>query len=214
MANTLRQKVYEEIKRKIVFIELKPGEKLSDKQIATELGIGRTPVREALLILSREKLVQCNGKQGYFVKKLTKDEADGYFAIRTALELFAAPSMIKGATPSVLKALDENIKRSERCGNKGDLRSVIHYHNEFDETLYKSTNSEVFIETISSLVDKLHWLRAIALRATGGLRESSDDHKRILRALEKKNVKELKRAIETHLRHAKEKYVAMAEIIF
>ncbi len=65
---TLRHKAHEEIKKKIIFFEIMPGEKLSDKQIAAELGLGRTPVREALLVLEREGLVQCSGKQGYFVR--------------------------------------------------------------------------------------------------------------------------------------------------
>jgi DNA-binding GntR family transcriptional regulator len=171
MSGPLTQKAYEEIKKGIILFERKPGAKLSDNQIAVELGVGRTPVREALLQLQRDKLIQCNGNQGYSVRKLTKEETEGYLAIREALEIFAAPSMIKGVTPSVLKALDENIKKSDRCGNLGDIAGVTQHHNEFDEILYKSTNSEAFIETILGLLDKIQWLRAVALRASGGLKE-------------------------------------------
>jgi DNA-binding GntR family transcriptional regulator len=213
MGKTLRHKAYDEIKRKILRLEVKPGEKLSDAQISRELRMGRTPVREALLMLEREKLVQCNEKQGYFVKKLTKKEAEEYFAMRTALELFAVPAIIGGATPSILKELQAKIEKSEKSARQGDVHGMAIYNTKFDETLYKATNSDVFIETMSGLLDRLRWLRMIALMASKGSRESLEDHKRIVRAVRNKNSSELKKAIQLHLRHAREKCMAMADII-
>jgi DNA-binding GntR family transcriptional regulator len=214
MSGPLTQRAYEEIKKRILLSDLKPGERLSDKQIAQELAVGRTPVREALLILQREKIVQCNGKRGYFVRKLTREEAEGYFSIRTALELFAAPAMLKGATPFVLRSLEENISKSERYGNKGNITAVANFNNEFHKILYTAVNSHVFLEIILSLNERLHWLRAIALRAPGGHLESLNEHKKILKALKDKNVRELKKAIKLHLCHARLKYISISKIIF
>jgi DNA-binding GntR family transcriptional regulator len=213
MPKTLRHKAYDEIKRRILSLEVKPGEKLSDTQISGALRMGRTPVREAFLMLEREKLVQCDGKQGYFVKKITKKEAEQYFAMRTALELFAVPAIIEGATPSILKELQSNIKKSERCARQNDVHGMAIYNTKFDETIYKATNSDVFIETMSGLLDRLHWLRMIALRASKGSRQSLEDHKRIVQAVQNKNPNELRKAIRQHLRHAREKCMAMADII-
>lgn len=207
MSNTLRHKAHEEIKKKIIFNEVNPGEKLSDKEIAAELGMGRTPVREALLILEREKLIQCNGKQGYFVRKLTSKEVDQYLAIRASLEAFAVPLILEHVTPGLIKELKENIDKSEECAERSNLHHMTSHHAEFHNILYKATQSEVFIEIMSSLNDKFHWLRAIALRADkGSPKQALEGHKRMVAALEKESPRELRKAFEVHLRHTMEKY--------
>jgi len=214
MKKTLRHKAYEEIKKKIVLFELKPGEKISDVELCAELGMGRTPVREALLILEKDKLIQCHGKRGYFVRRLTQKEAEEYFEIRTFLELFAVPAIISGATGSIIKELEANIKNSEECAERGDLQGMAIYNTKFHEALYQATRSEAFIETLSGIFDKLHWLRTISLRAGGISRESLDDHKKIVSAIKKKDSTLLEKAIQAHLQHAKDKAMAMADIIF
>ena len=208
-----RHKAHEEIKKKIIFYEVRPGEKLSDKQIAAELGMGRTPVREALLILEREKLVQCNGKQGYFVKKLTSKEVNQYLEIRASLETFAIPLILQNTTPDLIKELKENIKKSQKCSEQGQLHDVTSYHADFHNIIYGATKSEVFIDIMSSLNDKFHWLRAIALRAhKGSPMEAFADHKKMVEAIENKDAKGLKKTIEMHLRHTQDKYNSVAAL--
>lgn len=212
-AKLQRHKAYDEIKKKIIFFEVRPGEKLSDKQIAAELGMGRTPVREALLILEREKLVQCNGKQGYFVKKLSSKEVGQYLAIRASLETFAIPLILQNTTPASVRELKENIRRSQKCAGQGQMNDVTSFHDDFHNLIYQMTKSEVFIDIMSSLNDKFHWLRAIALRAhKGSPMEAFSDHKKMVEAIEKKDAKGLKKIIEMHLRHTQEKYNSVASL--
>jgi DNA-binding GntR family transcriptional regulator len=211
---TLRKKAYEEIKRKILFLQLKPGEKISDILLSDELGIGRTPVREALLMLEREKLVKCAGKSGYFVNKLSQEEAQEYLDIRLALELFAIPKMIRGATPNVIRALEQNIRKSEQSAKDVDVHSMAVYNAEFHNIIYQATNSQPFIETISAVLSKLHWLITIALLVSKGSREPIDDHKEIVAALRSQSSKHLETAIRAHLRHATDRCMAMASVLF
>jgi DNA-binding GntR family transcriptional regulator len=86
MNGGLRYKAKGIIKNKIISFEIKPGEALREGMIAGELGMGRTPVREALLILEQERLVECISNVGSLVRKLTRKEADDYYALREALE--------------------------------------------------------------------------------------------------------------------------------
>ena len=74
MNNSLRHRAFEEIKRRIIAFELKPGERLIEGEMARDLDMGRTPVREALLMIEHEKLVECRGRMGYVVRKLTSKE--------------------------------------------------------------------------------------------------------------------------------------------
>ena len=214
MNKSLRNKAYELLKGMIINFELKPGDKLMEADLAEKLGIGRTPVREALLKLEQAKLLHCVGKLGYFVRKLNKKEADEYYALRAALEDFAAPLIIERITSSAIEALHENIRHCEEAGEEGEIRTIAYYHSQFNTILYQATNSEAFIDIITLLLDRLHWLMAIALSAHGGQRQSLEDHKRILKAIEEKNLEGLRDSIRVHLQHSREKMGAVEALLF
>ncbi len=211
---SLRHQAYEAIKKKIIFFQVKPGERLFETDIAKELNIGRTPVREAILMLENEKLVVCNDKVGYIVRKLTRQEAHDYFAIRQAFEDFAIPFIVEGLTDDIIAELEENIQKVKEYVKKNDFYNVIRYETEFHEILYRATNSKVFAEFISGLVDKFQWLRAISLSAPGGVQQSLDEHMKILAAYKAKDIPEIRKLTELHMQDARQKFVSMEHILF
>jgi DNA-binding GntR family transcriptional regulator len=214
MRKNLRHKAYEKIKEMIIFLDLKPGQKIVETEIAEKLKIGRTPVREALLMLENEKLVVCGKKKGFVVRNLSLSEMKEYFKMRMLMEHFAIPLIIERITPSEIKAIEKNIIKAVEAVEKGKLRDIIRYETKFHDILYKSTQSDIFIETISALVDKFQWLRAIGLSADKGARESLNDHRRIFDAIINKDEKRLKKLIEEHLHHAEEKVSLVRRLIF
>jgi DNA-binding GntR family transcriptional regulator len=204
--DTLRVKAYKEIKTKIICLQLKPGEKIFENEIARGLKISRTPVREALLILENEKLVECDGRLGFVVKKLKTKEVEEYFSIRKALEAFAAPLIIERITAAEIEALKNNTTEAQGYLKRNDFNNIVLCETKFHEILWRSTKSEVFFQIISGLSDKFQWIRAIALSAQGACRESIDDHKEIVSLLGKKDSDKLKKFISLHIEHARKKY--------
>jgi len=205
---TLRVKAYQEIKDRITYLDLKPGEKIFENEIAESLGISRTPVREALLLLENEQLVECLPRLGYVVKRLTNQEIVEYFSLRRALEVFAVPLIIERITDEEIEGLRANLREAEASVTEGDLRSIIRCETEFHQILYGSTKSKIFSRTISSLVDNFQLIRAIAMMAPGGRRESVSDHKCILEAIERRDGDEFLRLIKEHIDRATEMYLA------
>jgi DNA-binding GntR family transcriptional regulator len=213
MKTTLRQKAFEEIRRRIVCLEMMPGEKMSDKEIAAELGMGRTPVREALLILEREKLVQCKGKRGFFVKKLTRKEVNDYLSIREALEIYSAPLIIANITPAILEKLKKNVHAAEVHSKRHAIREMANYNDEFHDILYRMTGSETLVDVMSTLADKFHWLRTMVLTADErSPEEGIGDHREIIEALGRESTKDLKKIFVKHLRHTKAKYMKLTKL--
>jgi len=213
MTNRLRHKAFEEIKRRIISFELKPGERLIEGEIARDLDMGRTPVREALLMIEHEKLVECKSGMGYVVKKLTSKEVEDYFEIRSALERFAVPMVIAGATAKVIGEAEENIRASEELSASRNFHALITCHARFHQILYGATGSQAFIDTIAGIADKLQWIRAICLRSEGGVGQAQGEHRRILQALQEKDESALAVAIEVHLDHAREKFGFMEALL-
>ncbi|HOE17961.1 MAG TPA: GntR family transcriptional regulator [Syntrophorhabdaceae bacterium] len=211
---TLRQQAYRIIKDKIVCLQIKPGERLFEADLAKDVNLGRTPVREAILMLENEKLVECNDKQGYIVRKLSREEAYDFFAIRMVIEDFAIPLVVKGLTDDIIAELERNIEKVQGYIEKNDFPNIIRYESEFHEILYRTTNSKVFLEITSGIVDKFQWLRAIALSAPGGARTSLEEHRGIFSAYKARDIAEIRRLTELHIRNAREKFASMEHIVF
>jgi DNA-binding GntR family transcriptional regulator len=210
---SLRHKAHENIKNKIITFEFRPGDVLRENTIAKEMGMGRTPVREALLMLEHEKLVECRANIGYVVRKLTRKEAEDYYALREALELFAAPLIIERATPETVRKLEAILAGSVRLSEMNDIRGVAESNTEFHKLLYSATDSEAFVELIFQLIDRIRWLLAMAVASRLGPAEALEDHRRIVNAIIEKDVEKLKEEISVHLRHAKERYLSIAEVL-
>jgi DNA-binding GntR family transcriptional regulator len=213
MSGGLRYKAKEIIKNKIISFEIKPGEALREGVIAKELGMGRTPVREALLMLEQERLVECIPNVGYLVRKLTRNEADDYYALREALEEFAAPLIIKNIATSEIARLKKIQTKSEKHAADHDTQGVVLCNIEFHELLYTVTGSDAFLGLISHLIDKIRWLLAMAVASQTGPTEALEDHRRMIKAIEDRNISDLKAEIRLHLKHARERYLSLAEML-
>jgi DNA-binding GntR family transcriptional regulator len=212
--NTLRFVSYKAIKDRIIYLDLRPGEKIVESEIAQSLNVSRTPVREALLMLENEKLVECDGSMGFLVRRFSARDIDEYFAVREVIEGFVMSLVLQRITQPELKSLRENIKEAEKHVEAGHIRDIIRYESEFHELLYRAAKSEVLFETISSLTDKFQWLRGIALSVQGGSRQSLSQHKKILAAIERKDSKGLRTLVRQHLKEAQKKLLVAKRLLF
>ena len=203
MKINLRAKAYNVLKNKIILFQLKPGDKIFEQDIAESLKTSRTPVREALLMLESEGLVTNHERLGYIVRKLSAREVEEYLSLRETLELFAAPMIIKSITPPELSSLEDNLRRAAECVGQKNLSVIVTCENEFHDILYNSVRSGIFCETISHLVDKYRWLRAISLKAPGAAQDSINGHKAMFKAIKKRDVSALKKLIHLHILEAK-----------
>jgi len=212
--NALRYTAYRAIKDRIINLELKPGEKIQEAEIAATLKVSRTPVREALLMLENEKLVECRSDTGFTVRKFSSKDVEEYFAVRRVIEEFVMSLVLERITREELEALRQNVKEAEECVSRKDYIAIFRYESEFHEILYRAARSEVLFETISSLTDKFRWLRAIALSAPGGAAQSVSQHEEILSAIERNDVPALKALLDGHLSDAQEKLAGIHGLLF
>lgn len=195
----LRHSAYEAIKDKILYLELRPGDRVSENEIAKSLGIGRTPVREALLLLEKERLIEIKAGSGFSVCRFSREEMDDYRLVRTAIEHLSLTLAIQRITEAELEALKENLRNLERHIDHHNIRNVVKYESEFHEIIYNSTRSYVIHETISGLNAKFSWMRAVTLSMKGAAEECLVQHKNILDAIAKKDVAEAQRMVDLHL---------------
>ncbi|MEW6374869.1 MAG: GntR family transcriptional regulator, partial [Thermodesulfobacteriota bacterium] len=122
---SLREEVYESLKKSILHGKLKAGQRLIEEQLAHQVGISRTPVREAFHKLERDELVTRLPKGGFAVRSFTKEDVEEIFGIRSALESFAAYLTTLHISPEKISALEKKVEESEEALRRGEDDKVI-----------------------------------------------------------------------------------------
>lgn len=204
---------YDKIKNMILLSELQQGEKIFESDIAKGLEISRTPVREALLSLEQERLVENKDRQGFLVRRLNYNEIKDYYELREVMELYAVPLIIANITDEDMALLQDNITHAEHYYAENNTRDFILRSSEFHDLLSKTTRSEIYNRVISSLNDISIFLRAIASKNPVGAAESISGHREILEVLIEKNTDKLRKVLVAHLRDSKNRNQAFIDMI-
>ncbi len=200
----LREEVYESLKKSILYGKLKAGQRLVEEQIANQVGISRTPVREAFYKLERDDLVRRLPKGGFAVREFTREDVEEIFGIRSALESYAAYLATLHITPDKLSTLEKKVDESESALKKGDHEKLIQLHTEFHDLLYKACKSKKLIELINNFRDYFFRYRSALLHAPGGFQTSITDHRQMLKAMKEKKPRVVEKLVRDHLERGKE----------
>jgi DNA-binding GntR family transcriptional regulator len=203
-SKSLHEMVYQSLRKTILHGKLKAGQRLIEETLSHQIGISRTPVREAFHKLERDELVTRLPKGGFAVREFTKEDVEEIFGIRSALESYAAYLATLHITPEKISALEKKIEESESALKKGDNEKVVELHTEFHDLLYKSSKSKKLIEMINNFRDYFYRYRSALLQTEGGFRYSNEDHRRMLEAMKKKNPRLVERLARQHLGRGKE----------
>ena len=172
--------------------------------MADQIGISRTPVREAFHKLERDDLVTKLPKGGFAVREFTKEDVDEIFGIRSALESYASYLATLHITPDKVSQLEKKVKESQDALDKGDDEKVVLLNTEFHELLYKSCKSKKLYEMLNNFRDYFYRYRSLLLRTEKGMNYSIEDHRRMLEAMKKKNPRLVERLVRNHLARGKD----------
>lgn len=200
---TMREEVFKYLRHNILTGEAPPGSKLIEDRLAKEMGVSRTPVREALHNLEMEKLIESIPRVGYVVREISENDVEEIIEIRISLETLAAKWACLKMTSKDLKKLERNIVLANRAIEKGDTQRVMELDKEFHETIYKASQSRRIEEISQSLRDHMYRFRTKGLGIRKIAYQSNKGHTRILEAIKAKDSKQIERAVKYHLNWTK-----------
>jgi DNA-binding GntR family transcriptional regulator len=201
---SFREEVYESLKNSILRGKLKGGQRLIEEQLASQIGISRTPVREAFHKLERDELVTRLPKGGFAVREFTRGDVEEIFGIRSALESYAVFLATLHISPERIFTLEKKIEETEKAMKSKDNDKVVQLHTEFHDLLYQSCKSKKLIEMINNFRDYFYRYRPALLRTEKTIRESNQDHRDMLEAMKRKNARSAERLVRNHLIKGKE----------
>jgi len=196
----LSQQAYQEIKRKIVSLELSPGSVIDEARLKEDLGFGRTPIREALQRLALEKLVVIVPRRGMYVSEIGITDLQQMFEVRLVMESLAARL-------AAHRGRSEHWQRMERVLADSPEEDVI-TNNELmialDESchhiIYEAADNEFLEDTLSTMYALSLRLWYFFLARIGDMQGPVLEHKRMLDAFKAQDGKEAARLMEKHIR--------------
>lgn len=200
----LREVVYDSLKKSILHGKLKAGQRLIEETLANQIGISRTPVREAFHKFERDDLVSRLPKGGFAVREFTKEDVEEIFGIRIALESYAAYLAAIHITEEKISTLEKKATESVNALEKGEDEKAVQLHTEFHDFLYKSCKSKKLTEMINNFRDYFYRYRSALLHAPGGFKTSISGHHQMIDAMKKKNPKLVEKLVRSHLKRGME----------
>jgi DNA-binding GntR family transcriptional regulator len=204
--------VYDHVKSLICNIVIKPGEQINIEHLADELGVSRTPVREALLRLQQDGLVQFIPRVGCFCTDITNQDMEDIFEFREILE----PYMARKATPRLTDQDLQHVRQSFQpltqeiaSGQyQGFLQSEIEFHN----LLIECAGNRKIAEVMNGLNDHLLRVRVLSLSSHEHVERSFNEHIAVLEALERRDAEGAGDAMARHVRQVRERMLCFLDL--
>lgn len=196
-----KMSVFEDLKKKIVLQEILPGSSLNEKELMQTYGIGRTPLREALLKLESIQFLQIIPNKGTFVSPMDINKFKSVMEMRAPLEILAVKLAVQRITPKQIQQLEKILSDVENYDiTKEDIyKQLMLYEAEFHKVLYNATGNEMLSETLQLLQIIIIRFWMYITNGGQGLAGHFDDLRELLEAIKKKDTKQALKIIEQHI---------------
>ena len=198
---SLADQVFEKLENDIIFGVYPRGEVLTELKLVDQLGVSRTPIREALRRLEQERLIEDSGK-GSVVLGITVEDLMDIMSIRKHVEGLASYYATKNQTPEGVNELRRIIELHDFYSEKKDFDNMRHLDDEFHETLCRMSQRPVLRDTLAPLLRKTRRYRKISIQDENRLHKCIEEHKLILQAVEAGDAEEAYRATYQHITNA------------
>jgi len=200
----LRETVCEVLRDAIRRGVLEPGERLMEVQLAEELGISRTPVREAIRKLEQEGYVIMMPRRGTYVSSVSVHDVKEIFEIRSALESLATGLATRRIEPEELERLRALLIEIEGHIQRRDIDKIVKTDIEFHGLLYQVSRNDRLVTIISNLKEQLARFRTLSMSYPGRLHETLQEHRAMVEAIAAGDVDAARDAAEHHMERAEE----------
>lgn len=207
---SVREEVADVLRGAIVSGEMRPGELYSASGLAERFGISATPVREAMLDLVKQGLVEVVRNRGFKVTVISEADLDEITQIRQLLEPTAAAEAVPHVAAGELDALREFASAIVDAAAEGDLVSYINADREFHLRLLRAAGNHRLVRIVDDLRAQTRLYGLSALVASGRLADSAQEHVEMCDLIAAGDAKKLKKLMSTHLRHTRREWAGRA----
>lgn len=194
--------IFEKIREDILEKKYKPGDKLIEVKLAEELGVSRTPVREALKQMELDGLVENIPNRGVIVKGISDQDILDIYTIRTCIEALVAQWAAERISDQEMKEIEEIFDLMEFYTMKNDVEKLFELNTKFHETLYKATKSRYLEHMMKEFQFFIKTTRLLSLQSEGRKENALEEHRLIVAGLRERDVKKTRLALMSHVNNS------------
>ncbi|GFN23250.1 GntR family transcriptional regulator [Thermanaeromonas sp. C210] len=204
----VRREVYHILREAILTGKFQPGERMVERHLARQLGVSRTPVREAIRKLELEGLVEHVPRRGVVVARISKREAWEIYNIRAVLEGLAARLAAENITARQLERLEELVKAMEEARAGRDMELLQKLHSEYNLLIYRAAESPRLEQMITNLAEYIVGFTKVGYAVPGRMATATREHREILEALKARDADRAEKLARQHIENSREAYFA------
>jgi DNA-binding GntR family transcriptional regulator len=180
-----------------------PGERLDQEAIAEELGVSRTPIREAIAALESEGLLESKPHRGVFVTKVSRKDIREVFAVRALLEAEIVRQATSSIPDSVLDELERMLKEAQKAYENGDHIAQFDADRRFHETLRGFTENGLLREVLDGVNNRINAVRRFAqMRPGPHVNAFAQEHFAVLEAVQQRDPERAAALMKQHLENS------------
>jgi len=194
-SSTLRDLAYSNIKELILQGVIKPGGKIFQEKMASDLGISKIPLIQALALLEKEGILKKISQKGFFVRKVSKNEILEIFDVKTVFEEIGIKKLVQNLNEKNINKLKDYLSNFKKYAENNNSKEYIQEDFSFHHFLIESGNNEI----IENFVDTLNVFIVVFLKGILDLNESYADHVEIINAILEKNMEKSVSGLKNHL---------------
>jgi len=196
---SLTERVYATLREMILSMELPPGTRLKDIDLAQRLGVSNTPLREAMRLLAADSLVETIPRRGTVVKSLTAEESGLLYEIREALEVLATRLAAVRGTQTSLQLIMDVAESHRRAVDQGNLQEYLDLDRRFHSLIAEASQNPILVSMLNMIADRIHIVR----RLTSNLEMdvlTGNEHREIAAALLGRDGEKATTLMQQHVR--------------
>lgn len=187
---SMRNNAYKIIKEAIITGELEPGRKIKDAELSDQLGISRTPVREAMLRLEDEEFIISKPNSYTMVAPINITEVKEIYSIIIALEILALQDAISTTNTNQIKKLEIINKKYSEAIKAGNAKKCLKYDIEFHHSLVDLSSNKELKKILKKLKDKVRRIESFYFHKSSPKQKSLNEHNIIIEGIKNKNLLE------------------------
>ena len=202
-AQSVKGRIYKAIKEKIINLDLRPGETLSDRKLSEELKVSRTPVREALNLLQKENYVRQYHGRGFCVSEISLKTIEDLYDVRMALESAALRHSAERDVAKHITKMDQLLKHHRDLIKSFKPQGKFFEDAEFHKAFVAMSENQYMLEILGSIFERIQMLRNIEGVSQERVKVALQQHVKIFECFKKELYSEAEQMLCQHIQDSK-----------
>ena len=202
--STLADQVRENIKKRIISQELKPGSRLIVSHLAAGMGTSLTPIREALRLLVKDGLVEIIPHKGAQVVMPSQEQFKDLFEVRTVLESLAIKLAIPNLSPADYEKLEQTLQAGDESIESEDSKAWLDADEKLHSYIIQKSENNVLAELLDNIRNRINIFRILTAQLPSRAKRAQNEHRSVVTAMKKQKNEEAEALVAKHIQNTYE----------